>query len=348
MDNARRVKTYHQHLNRITYIAFILILFCFSGIFLAFVLRNVFLMFLASLGFLFSLVLSTRLQYHLDKKYRKITTTWKEYLIMTLSTYVVLILLPFGIYFGLIFMVLFFARNTPGIMIFVYLNIFVLSLSALFSFVPWHKLMQTINRANKLVKKEIAEGVSVLAGRLGVEVGDIYVLPRKKIKIAEAFQMGVQPKYFSVFISDYLLENLTKEEINAIIAHELAHARERHLLKTLILLVAYTLFLLNLYAYALIRSWRLENFWMEVVTLIVLALVIIAFPCFLLTAVRRRFELKADSMAVYALGDFRPFVSALEKLAELNLIPKKLSRIVELLAFHPSIETRIEKIKKVK
>lgn len=345
MNNEKRAEAYRRDLNMITFAAFFLVLFSFSGIFLALVTRNVLFVFISSLSLLFSLIFTARLQFRLDKKYKGITATWKEYSIMIFFNYIVLILLPFGFCLGLISVPLHFSTNTLGPMIFVYLNVFVLSLFAFLAVAPWNQLMRSLHKAKKLTKKEILQEVYTLARRLEVEISEIYVLQRKKIKVANAFQVGIRPKYFSVFVSDYLLENFTKEEVNAVIAHELAHARERHLLKILVLLVPYILFLVNLYAYSIvIRDWTPGHFWMEVATLMIIVLIIIAFPSYLISAIHRRFELKADSLAVYALGDSKPVVSALGKLAELNLFPKKLSRIAESLAYHPSIETRIRKI----
>jgi Zn-dependent protease with chaperone function len=58
--------------------------------------------------------------------------------------------------------------------------------------------------------------------------------------------------------------------------------------------------------------------------------------------VQRRFELEADAIAARTLGDGRPVISALEKLAELNLIPGSKGSPT-----HPSINTRVQRIQQL-
>jgi STE24 endopeptidase len=129
----------------------------------------------------------------------------------------------------------------------------------------------------------------------------------------------VGPRKFSIYISDYLIENLKPVEVEAVVAHELAHAKKRHLLKILLFTLSFVLTGMNLLLYS----------WVERVNPIS-QITMIAGIVFLLavsvasTSLVRRFELEADALSAEALGSPEPMISALQRLAELNLTPKSI------------------------
>lgn len=69
-----------------------------------------------------------------------------------------------------------------------------------------------------------------LARRLGVRVRAFRAYPGRSQKTANAVQVGLLPRLRYVLASDYLLDHCTREELCAIVAHELCHARGHHLL----------------------------------------------------------------------------------------------------------------------
>ncbi len=57
---------------------------------------------------------------------------------------------------------------------------------------------------------------------------------------------------------------------------------------------------------------------------------------------QRRFELEADAFAAISLGDGKPVINALNRLAKLNLIPAEKGSPT-----HPSIRTRVQRIEQL-
>ncbi len=60
-----------------------------------------------------------------------------------------------------------------------------------------------------------------------------------------------------------------------------------------------------------------------------------------------KFEKEADELAAKYAGK-HAMISALEKLAKVNLLPRRTSRLFNLLQAHPSIEERIRYLKSLK
>ncbi len=79
-------------------------------------------------------------------------------------------------------------------------------------------------------KKLENEEIEKLKRKMDVNA-EIYVVPAKNIRI-NAFQIGAKGKY--IVILQPLFEKLSNEQLFAVVAHELAHIKLRHVLKTLI------------------------------------------------------------------------------------------------------------------
>jgi STE24 endopeptidase len=148
------------------------------------------------------------------------------------------------------------------------------------------------------------------------------------------------PKRFSVLISDYLIEEFTPAEVDAVIAHELAHAKQRHVLKIAVTYLCFSLSGLDLLFF--VRN-------VGVLTLGVLALfftglfLLFGGNFFFTPYINRRFELEADHMAVKTIEDGKAMISALKRMAELNLTPQDKTFMSWGLT-HPSVSERIKKI----
>src|SRR5258708_3755830 len=65
-----------------------------------------------------------------------------------------------------------------------------------------------------------------LAGQAGVRLQQLYVVPMARGRMANAFAVRGN----LVVLTDYLLEPLTRREVDAVMAHEITHLKRRHLL----------------------------------------------------------------------------------------------------------------------
>ena len=150
-----------------------------------------------------------------------------------------------------------------------------------------------------------------------------------------------------IILADTLLDRYSREEIIAILAHEVGHLRNRDLPR---LLAASTLVSgAGFYVAHLVMTRLVGHFgfagvadvaafpWL-VFSLFVFS--IITMP--LVNAYSRRREFAADAFAVQSLRTAQPLVSALEKLAGQNLADRDPNRWIEfLLHSHPSIGRRV-------
>jgi len=62
------------------------------------------------------------------------------------------------------------------------------------------------------------------------------------------------------------------------------------------------------------------------------------------THISRRFEYEADKIAVKVVGK-EAVIKTLNKLSDLNLIPRKYPRFLGLFETHPSFEDRIKRVR---
>jgi heat shock protein HtpX len=75
---------------------------------------------------------------------------------------------------------------------------------------------------------ELREIVSYLAGRAGVPVPRIYVIPGQEAP--NAFATGRNPEHAAVAVTEGLLKLMNKEQITGVLAHEMAHVQSRDIL----------------------------------------------------------------------------------------------------------------------
>jgi Zn-dependent protease with chaperone function len=71
---------------------------------------------------------------------------------------------------------------------------------------------------------ELRDRVFALAEVAGVNLQQIYVFPANKGRLVEAFSSNVN----TIVFTDYFLEKFSKQEVDAIIAHELGHLKRCH------------------------------------------------------------------------------------------------------------------------
>jgi STE24 endopeptidase len=177
----------------------------------------------------------------------------------------------------------------------------------------------------------------VLAREMGVTEPAIYRTNSSRSMSACAFQIG--SRSFSLIISDLLIEKLSWSELDAILAHELAHARKRHVLSYVAVTTVFTIAGVNfLLLNNTVRSSLTQNAIVSTIGLLFLLC-----GTFLGTLVRRIFEFEADRIAV-EVTDPRALISALEKMATLNEIQRP-TGWRSWLMFHPPLVQRIEKIR---
>ena len=181
-----------------------------------------------------------------------------------------------------------------------------------------------------------------LAEQMGVRVRDINAFPGRRTKLANAVQIGLLPRLRYILVTDYLVDNVTNDELDAVVAHELGHARGRHLA---VKLGAIAVTWLGFETVAAVIGSTFHG-GAAVVPLIAFPIV---FPvAFILVqgVIGVRLEERADAAAAHAVGA-EHLATALERIGELNDIKRRTGRMWSLLTQHPGLQTRINRLRGV-
>src|SRR5258708_4457957 len=105
--------------------------------------------------------------------------------------------------------------------------------SALLNFISYFfsdKIALSMYRAQPVTREELPRVYAVverLAGRIGIPVPKIYVIPNDS---PNAFATGRNPQHASVAVTRGILTLLDDEELEGVLAHELGHVRNRDIL----------------------------------------------------------------------------------------------------------------------
>lgn len=259
-----------------------------------------------------------------------------DYLVFQIRTYFLLAILPllaFILFFDFIYM-LPALRNLIIIYPFVEWFLFLLLIVAMYMLAPF--VLKHIWITEPLPKGSLRLFLQSISYRAKIKVRDFLVWKVGQRPFANALLIGLFPFNRFVMFTDTVLKKLSDEEVTAVFAHEIGHAKFNHLLILLIFSCAYMSILFSMNG--LMNEILGEGIWNFSFSL--LGLVI--FWVVLFGQLSRRFELQADWFASEITANPDSFTRALSKIAYLNGIPFKTSGISSLT--HPSIEKRINHI----
>lgn len=200
-------------------------------------------------------------------------------------------------------------------------------------------LLPKMLKAYEMPDSEIKEQLFNFIHQTGSYDVKLMIWPTKKSKVANALVTGFLKKK-QIFISDYLLESMTTEEVEAILAHEIGHIKHRHLWKRLALIA---IFFGSMYVIGVGMDWYEEQFtdipvWIGLSLMIGILIVYMTLGFKYFSRVQER---QADEYVLALNVDYRDFSSALLKLAKLNHMTSKMNKLDESFQTHPSIAKRI-------
>jgi len=164
-----------------------------------------------------------------------------------------------------------------------------------------------------------------------------------------------------IFITDELIEACSKEELKAVLLHEIGHIKHRHLFKessrnitvtALILLTSALLYSLAADDYYYHKIYEIFG---DTVIFIVLEILVVGIGVFLFgfllydltigrAAISRNHEKEADEYALKNGVEPQTLISALQKMHEIDDTPESLNKLEEKFSTHPSLENRIKQI----
>jgi Zn-dependent protease with chaperone function len=157
---------------------------------------------------------------------------------------------------------------------------------------------------------------------------DFYIWPLFEGRMLTAAVMGILPGLRYILLTPAIIETMTKEELEAVIAHEIGHVKKYHLILYVILIAGFSL-LSGILAEPMIylilsldfvrrliltSGTSLEAMLTAALTLPFLVFMVIYFR-FIFGYFIRNFERQADLFSLTATGSSRALVSAFEKIA---------------------------------
>jgi Zn-dependent protease with chaperone function len=183
---------------------------------------------------------------------------------------------------------------------------------------------------NALTTGELRDRAFSLANRLGVKLQQIYLLPPGKSRLANAFARSGN----SILLTEVLLTNLNKREVDCVIGHELVHLKKNHPQQLGFAMMGGLAVVMTPYLMlAPLSTWQP-----------LFDVLFITVPLLSLYFVSRRFEYAADAGSIRLTGDPAAMITGLVKLHHLNLMPLEWSKWSEKSMTHPSTVRRARAI----
>jgi len=219
--------------------------------------------------------------------------------------------------------------------------------------------------------KEVKESEAHRLFKIVREVAEKAKIPMPKVFIvpseqANAFATGRNPKHASVAATQGILNLLNDEELKGVMAHEIAHVRNRDILissiaATIAGVISYVAFMARWAAIFGGRGRDSGNF----ASLLVLAIITPLLAMIIQLAISRSREYLADATGASIVQNSSGLASALEKLhndaskhpmrlgnqstAHLFISnPFRAGGIMKLLSTHPPMNLRVQKLKSMK
>lgn len=234
-----------------------------------------------------------------------------------------------------------------------YFSVFIVFITVILARLAPVLIFPIFYKFKEIEEAEIKERIEKVLADAGVSIKGIYSFNMSKdTKKANAGFMGLG-KTKRIILSDTLIEDFTPAEIAVVFAHEAGHYIHRHIIKNLVfstVVIFATLFICGkLHALTVEAMGISELHALPALPVLMLYLSISGLLMMPLTNyISRKYEFQADEYAVRKTSDRDSFISAMNKLAEMNLADKEPHPAVEFLFYsHPSIKRRIESAQQI-
>jgi STE24 endopeptidase len=208
-------------------------------------------------------------------------------------------------------------------------------------------LMPLFFKFRPLDDPELVRRLTNIAERAGARVQGVYVMDMSSRTTAANAMLAGLGRTRRIILGDTLLENYTPDEIETVLAHELAHHVHNDLPKGL--LAQAGLMLVGMWVAAQALRWGVEALGFrgeaDVAALPVFALAMLLFALLVMPAgnfMSRQMERAADLYALRTTGKARAFRSVMLKLAGQNLTEADPPAWVRFLFHsHPAVAERV-------
>lgn len=187
-------------------------------------------------------------------------------------------------------------------------------------------ILPLFNKLTPLPEGELRDRLMALGDRTGFQASTIEVIDgSKRSGHSNAYFTGFG-RFRRIVLFDTLIEQLTPEELEAVLAHEVGHYKRGHIPQRLVIAAASLLLSFGVLAWLLQAPWFLGAFGFptgEMAPALLLFALLSGVVTFWFTPLSnllsRKHEYQADAFAHDAMGRDAPLVGALRKLAAKNL-----------------------------
>jgi heat shock protein HtpX len=252
-----------------------------------------------------------------------------------------------------------FVGGTGGLILF-------LLIAVLFNFAMYwfsDKIALKTSRARPLERADaptVYADVEELAQRAGLPMPRLYSIPSEQ---PNAFATGRSPKHAAVAVTEGLVHNLPREQVKGVLAHELAHVKNRDVLVTTVaaMIGAAVSAVANLLQFSWLFGGEDDDSPLGFVGTLAAILIAPIAAVILQLAVSRQREYLADATAAELMGEGRPLAAALESLERgVQAVPMAVNPataslyianplsgagMASLFSTHPRISQRVERLR---
>lgn len=204
--------------------------------------------------------------------------------------------------------------------------------------------------------------INKVAKKAKVPAPKVYIIPTQT---PNAFATGRDPKHAAIAVTEGILQLLSEKELEGVIAHEIAHIKNRDILiATIAATIAGAISFIAMLARwsAIFGGGRRGSRGLELLFLAILAPII---ALIIRLAISRSREFLADETGAKTIRESKSLASALRKLELANKVhplrfgsettahmfivnPFRASLLLKLFSTHPPVDERIKRLNKLK
>ena len=248
---------------------------------------------------LLGLPFSIYFTFFIEEKFGFNKTTIKTYVVDKLKSWILTILFGGGILSFIIFQ-----EQIIGNNFWIVAWIFLTALSIILNGFYAQLIVPLFNKQSKLEDGELRKEIEKYSNKVGFDLSNIFVIDgSKRSTKANAYFSGFG-KQKRVTLFDTLINKLNKNQIVAVIAHEIGHYKKNHIIYNLFFSILQTgimLYILSLFIYMPIFSESLgidiHSFHIGLITFSILYTPISEITSLIFNLFSRKFEYEADAFA---------------------------------------------------
>ena len=283
----------------------------------------------------------------IEEKFGFNKTTKKTYIIDKLKSWLLIILFGGGILSFIIFQFESIGQNF-WIVAWIFISVLTLLINGLYAQI----IVPLFNKQTKLDDGELKSEIEKYSKKVGFNLSNIFVIDgSKRSTKANAYFSGFG-KQKRVTLYDTLINKLTKNQIVAVIAHEIGHYKKNHIIFNLLFSIIQSgimLYILSLLIYMPIFSEALNienhSFHIALITFSILYTPISEISSLIFNLFSRKFEYEADEYADKTF-DGKYLIEALKVLTKDSL--SNLTPHPKYVWWHYSHPTLLERINQLR